>query len=86
MRTSARKILSLCARIEKEISLGGDRVPRARNFSPISRSRYSALGAIMRDLNFFRRASILADRDAHARFFFAIAKFFFDRTETPQEI
>jgi hypothetical protein len=53
MRTSAQKISPLYARIEKEISRRIDRAPQARNFTPIARSRRTALEAITLDLKFF---------------------------------
>jgi hypothetical protein len=64
MRTSAEKIFSLCARIEKEISREIDRVLRARNFAQIARSRTAALQAFTRNHNFSRRCTILSNRSA----------------------
>jgi len=58
-RTSAEKISPLLARIEKEISRASDRARCARNFTPIARSRRSALEAIVRDRTFSRFAAHL---------------------------
>jgi hypothetical protein len=76
MRTSAEKILALCARIEKEISRASDRAPRARNFARILRSPESALKAIARDLNFSRRGAIRSHHDVCNRIFLRDRIFF----------
>jgi hypothetical protein len=80
MRTSAQKNFSLWARIEKEISREIDRALRARNFTPIARSRASALEAIERDRIFSRRRANRAPLSSAREFFFVIAKIFFSFT------
>jgi hypothetical protein len=77
IRTSAEKILAVCARIEKGISRESDRAPRALNFAPIPRSRAAALGAIMRDLNFSRDHAIWSHWERMPSNYFRDRKIFF---------
>jgi hypothetical protein len=70
MRTSARKISALFARIEKEISRASDRAVRVGNFTRIARSRTSALGANARDPIFSRSADFFSRCDLRAQIFF----------------
>jgi len=74
MRTSAQKNLPLFARIAKEISRVSDRVLRVRNFTPIMRSRTSALGAIERDRKISRRDVKCAHQSNSHSIFFARSK------------
>jgi hypothetical protein len=85
IRTSAGKILSVCARIEKGISRASDRAPRALNFAPISRSRVSALGAIVRDLNFSREDAIWSQRERMPSNYFRDRQNIFLIAPDPQE-
>jgi hypothetical protein len=76
-RTSAQKFSTLYAWNEKEISRTSDRAQYSRNFAPIVRSRKAALEAIVRDLNFSRRAVFFSQDDrAQANFSSRVKKYF----------
>jgi len=69
----------------KEISLASDRTRCAGIFTPIARSRASALEAIAIDCNFLRRDALLVLQRTNTVEIFSRSKNIFDRVEILQE-
>jgi hypothetical protein len=90
MRTSAKKKFSLGARIEKEISLSGDRARRAQNFARIrvdscdrARPLYEPSCATS---NFSFAPEFCLEANSENEFFYAIEKNIFDRAKLARKL